>query len=348
VDEALPAQLLGDPTRTQQILTNLLDNAVKFTSTGRISVGVGSCTAEDGRRMLRVAVTDSGIGIAEDKRALVFDKYRQADSSTTRRYGGTGLGLAICRQLAAWMDGDVGLESEVGKGSTFWFTIPLAPVELAQATVLSTGDATPLETTPYVLVVEDSQTNQFVAQRFLQKLGCRVELANNGAEALERVRAEAFDVVFMDCQMPVMDGYEATRRIRQLERGRNLPIVAMTAHAMTGDREKCLAAGMDDYVSKPLKSDLLLAVLRRATRERPRTPRSISTTCGASSVTMKPSASSSPSCGPTWRSTPTGCPPPCRRAITPRCGKPRMRSRERCRTCRRGRAGTWPTASTAA
>ena len=268
VDDGLPAQIVSDPTRTQQILTNLLDNAVKFTSAGRVAVGIASCTAEDGRRMLRVAVTDSGIGIPEDKQAFIFEKYRQADSSTTRRYGGTGLGLAICRQLAAWMDGDVGLESEVGKGSTFWFTIPLAAAEVIQARPDESPErAAPVTTDFLVLVVEDSQTNQFVAKRFLEKLGCRVELAANGAEALERVQHEAFDAVFMDCQMPVMDGYEATRRIRQLERGQNLPIVAMTAHAMTGDREKCLAAGMDDYVSKPLKSDLLLAALRRVTRE---------------------------------------------------------------------------------
>jgi CheY-like chemotaxis protein len=267
VDDGLPAQIVSDPTRTQQILTNLLDNAVKFTSAGCVAVGVASCTAEDGRRMLRVAVTDSGIGIPEDKQGLVFEKYRQADSSTTRRYGGTGLGLAICRQLAAWMDGDVGLDSEVGKGSTFWFTIPLASPAVAQAEPAESSErAATLDTDLLVLVVDDSQTNQFVAKKFLERLGCRVELATNGAEALDRVQREAFDVVFMDCQMPVMDGYEATRRIRQLERGPHLPIVAMTAHAMTGDREKCLAAGMDDYVSKPLKSDLLLAALRRASR----------------------------------------------------------------------------------
>jgi PAS domain S-box-containing protein len=266
VHDGLPAQIVGDPTRTQQILTNLLDNAVKFTSAGRVSVDVAACTADDGRRMLRVSVGDTGIGIPADKQGLVFEKYRQADSSTTRRYGGTGLGLAICRQLAAWMDGDVGLESEVGRGSVFWFTIPLAPADV-QAAPAEPAPGAAAPATLQVLVVEDSQTNQFVARRFLEMLGCDVELAGNGAEAVARVQAGAFDVVFMDCQMPVMDGYEATSRIRQLECGRHLPIVAMTAHAMAGDREKCLAAGMDDYVSKPLKSEDLLAALRRASRE---------------------------------------------------------------------------------
>ena len=168
--------------------------------------------------MLRVSVTDSGIGIPIDKQALVFERSRQADSSTTRRYGGTGLGLAICRQLATLMDGDIGLESTEGVGSTFWFAIPLAAAPVPKwhrrrGRRAGRGRA-PARTT-VALLVEDNPTNQFVARRFIEKAGCVVDVAANGAEALERIAARDYDLVFMDCQMPIMDGYEATKRIRQ-------------------------------------------------------------------------------------------------------------------------------------
>jgi PAS domain S-box-containing protein len=273
IDPSLPQWLTGDPTRCRQILANLLDNAVKFTDQGRITVSIAPSTSADGRAMVRLAVRDSGIGIPPEKQALVFEKYRQADSSTTRRYGGTGLGLAICRQLATRMDGAVGVESEVGKGSTFWFTFPLVaaakdePAEAppAAAPAPGPGPARSEAKTALVLLVEDNPTNQFVARRLLEKAGCLVEIVNNGAEALDRVVTRPYAAVFMDCQMPVMDGYEATRRIRQLDGPvRHIPIVAMTAHAMAGDRERCLECGMSDYVSKPLKPEVLHAALRRA------------------------------------------------------------------------------------
>jgi PAS domain S-box-containing protein len=267
VSAELPARIVGDSTRVGQILTNLIDNAVKFTSAGVVSVVAVPSQSPDGKRMLRVSVTDSGIGIPLDKQAVVFEKYRQADGSTTRRYGGTGLGLAICRQLATLMDGDIGLESTEGVGSTFWFAIPLAsaPVEEPprQASVSQPRRDPPAA--PRALLVEDNPTNQFVARKFIEKAGCIVEVASNGAEALEKIAAADFDLVFMDCQMPIMDGYEATKRIRQ-GRLSQVPIIAMTAHAMKGDRERCLAVGMTEYLSKPLKPNTVADMIERVLR----------------------------------------------------------------------------------
>jgi PAS domain S-box-containing protein len=268
VSAELPARIVGDATRFGQVLSNLIDNAVKFTAAGLVSVVAVPSQSPDGRRMLRVSVTDSGIGIPLDKQAVVFEKYRQADSSTTRRYGGTGLGLAICRQLAMLMDGDIGLESTEGVGSTFWFAIPLAaaPIEELPAEAAAAparGKEPPA--TPRALLVEDNPTNQFVARRFIEKAGCTVEVASNGAEALEKIAAEDFDVIFMDCQMPIMDGYEATKRIRQ-GRLSSVPIIAMTAHAMKGDRERCLAVGMTEYLSKPLKPNTVAEMIDRVLR----------------------------------------------------------------------------------
>ena len=199
----------------------------------------------------------------------MFEKYRQADSSTTRRYGGTGLGLAICRQLATLMDGDIGLESTEGAGSTFWFAIPLAAAPMTEPRAGGRAGAARRRSIrsrpPVALLVEDNPTNQFVARRFIEKAGCVVDVAANGAEALERIAARDYDLVFMDCQMPIMDGYEATKRIRQ-GRLASVPIVAMTAHAMKGDRERCLAVGMTDYLSKPLKSETVAEMVERVLR----------------------------------------------------------------------------------
>ena len=264
----LPARVVGDAARTGQILSNLIDNAVKFTASGLVSVAAAPTQAPDGRRMLRVSVTDSGIGIPLDKQIVVFEKYRQADSSTTRQYGGTGLGLAICRQLALLMDGDIGLESTEGEGSTFWFAIPLAAAPTTEPEPVAEPAPAPAvdpSRPPVALLVEDNPTNQFVARRFIEKAGCVVDVAANGAEALERIAARDYDLVFMDCQMPIMDGYEATKRIRQ-GRLASVPIVAMTAHAMKGDRERCLAVGMTDYLSKPLKSETVAEMVERVLR----------------------------------------------------------------------------------
>jgi PAS domain S-box-containing protein len=266
VSDEMPARLIADPTRTRQILGNLMDNAVKFTASGAITVSVTPHINAMGRRTARFVVQDSGIGIPASQHGAVFEKYRQADSSTTRRYGGTGLGLAICRQLATLMEGEIGLESVDGEGTSFWFTIPLAAAPDAEDAPAPQRPAPPVAEvprTPLVLIAEDNPTNQLVARRFLEKEGCRVELVTNGAEAVTAAAAQRFDVIFMDCQMPLMDGYEATRQIRLGPSSADAPIVAMTAHAMTGDRERCLAAGMSDYVSKPLTRAQIGSVLAR-------------------------------------------------------------------------------------
>jgi PAS domain S-box-containing protein len=402
----LPRGLRGDAGRVRQLLTNLVGNAIKFTEQGHVVIRVSRETGAGERSLIRFAVQDTGIGIARDKINLVFDKFTQADASTTRRFGGTGLGLAICRQLVRLMGGTIGAESELGRGSTFWFTLPLEtmpepsiePGPAARARILIVDDlepsrvaleqqltmlganpesvpslaaagerlavagregrpfsvimldcvspdpeslirelashpergparlilmtpggarpaeawlrnhgvvaclrkpvrleelatalgpslegtpgateapptsapggatSTPSAGVPRVLVVDDNSVNQKVAARMLTKLGCTVEIAADGREALDLVTRLPFDVVFMDCMMPEMDGYEATGAIRQLPGpAARTPIVAMTANAMQGDRERCLASGMDDYLSKPVQPDLLKEALTRWT-----------------------------------------------------------------------------------
>jgi CheY-like chemotaxis protein len=203
------------------------------------------------------------------QQARLFQSFSQADASTTRRFGGTGLGLAISRQLAELMGGAIGVTSEAGHGSTFWFTARLArtsDAELTAATAASSHVEPEASRSLSVLLAEDTPVNQLVASRMLTKLGHRVEIAGNGAEAVAAVARGGFDVVLMDCLMPDVDGYEATTRIRAAERVGRLPIVALTANAMVEDREHCLAAGMDDFLSKPVKLAELARVLARVTR----------------------------------------------------------------------------------
>ncbi len=261
--DPLPA-LTSDPVRIRQILTNLVGNAVKFTHQGEVRVAVLARPAlGDGLwQRVRIQVEDTGIGIASDKLEQIFEKFTQADSSTTREYGGTGLGLAICRQLVQLLGGEIDVESIAGRGSTFRVELSLqeAPPDehegiggAAGAPAESSRPASRVGPPPLVLVVEDNRINQRVAVKQLERLGCRVDVAANGREAVEQVRRGRYDLIFMDCQMPEMDGYAATAEIRRHERGRQwVPIVAMTANAMPGDRERCLSAGMDDYISKPV------------------------------------------------------------------------------------------------
>ncbi|MDF2446533.1 MAG: putative Histidine kinase (modular protein) [Moraxellaceae bacterium] len=270
-----PSQLEGDPSRLRQILLNLLSNAVKFTTQGQIVLrcheiaGPGREPAQDGQpsppqrepdgvTWLRMEVADTGIGIPPDQQQDLFMPFTQGDSSTTRRFGGTGLGLAICAELTHLMGGRIGVRSTPGQGSLFWVELPFrrsqnrpadTPADLpaADADAFASGEC-------HVLLVEDNPTNQLMTQTMLTRMGCDVDVAANGLEAVTSCQREPYDLVLMDCDMPLMDGYAATRTIRE-QQGPNqdVPIVALTAAAISGDREKCLAAGMDDYLAKPIR-----------------------------------------------------------------------------------------------
>jgi len=265
---AVPRQVVGDPSRSRQVLLNLVGNAVKFTQDGEVAIRLG--VAEGG---LLFEVVDTGIGISEEAKEQLFDAFTQADSSTSRRFGGTGLGLAISRRLVEGMGGEIGVESVEGEGTAFWFILPLhaveGQIEVATAATAPAAVARPL----HLLLAEDNAVNRLVATKCVERLGHTVESAANGREAVATWQGGRFDAVLMDCQMPEMDGYEATAEIRRLEREggveRRTPIIALTAHAMGGDRERCLAAGMDDYVAKPLRSDELTDALARAVETHP-------------------------------------------------------------------------------
>jgi PAS domain S-box-containing protein len=252
----------ADPTRLRQVLLNLLSNAIKFTEQGEVVARLVCLSAGAEQLRCRFEVQDTGIGIPSEKQAQIFEPFRQADGSTTRKYGGTGLGLAISRKMVELMGGSMGVESEVGKGSCFWFELTL-PASDPPAHVRLEQEARASEPTALtglrVLVAEDNYVNQKVIRRTLEKWGVAVEIAENGQEALEWLARAPFHLVLMDCQMPLMDGYEATRRIRAYEapRGLHIPIIALTANALEGDREKCIECGMDDYLSKPINPDLL-------------------------------------------------------------------------------------------
>ncbi|MCM0082573.1 PAS domain S-box protein [Geomonas sp. Red32] len=273
-DSGLPELVEGDPVRLGQVLLNLTTNAIKFTERGEVRVRVAPCT-HGGQPHLRFSVSDTGIGMSPGQQAQLFSAFTQADSSTTRRYGGTGLGLAISRQLVQLMGGDLDVESAPGKGSTFTFTLPLAlPSEeeivaygkaaAAGACQAGTGKDSGLEGVR-VLLVEDNSLNQLVAREILTRAGVLVEVAGNGAEAVAMVTGPGggYQAVLMDVQMQVMDGLEATRRIREHEAYRELPIIAMTASALPRDRALCLEAGMNDQVNKPIDVVELFATLRR-------------------------------------------------------------------------------------
>ncbi|MFN7916271.1 MAG: PAS domain S-box protein [Vicinamibacterales bacterium] len=260
--ESLPGAVFGDPTRLRQILVNLVGNAVKFTKDGHIYLRVESEAARpDGAIPLRFVVEDTGIGIPADKHATIFEAFAQAESSTTRRFGGTGLGLPIARNLAQLMDGTLRLLHSSPAGSTFELAIALQPATAPRAKRASLVTRT---MSGHVLVVDDNQVNREIASAMLRHAGCTVDVVPGGAEAIEQIARVKYDLVFMDCQMPGMDGYEATRTLRELGyTSDRLPIVAMTAAALNEDRERSLASGMDDHLSKPVLEDPLIAVLAR-------------------------------------------------------------------------------------
>ncbi|MCS7273336.1 MAG: ATP-binding protein [Fimbriimonadales bacterium] len=257
----VPLHVLGDPTRLRQILLNLLSNAVKFTHQGEIAVRVQVVNETESQLTLRFEVQDTGIGIPLDRQAVIFEPFRQADGSTTRKYGGTGLGLAIVRRLVELMGGQVGVQSAEGVGSTFWFVVAFPKAEAsATATEVAVEEVLQSIQGLRVLVAEDNPVNQKVIRRMLEQWKVLVQVASNGREAVERFQAGSYEVVLMDCQMPEMDGYEATRRIRMHERRYGLPrtpTIALTANALQGDREQCLQSGMDDYLTKPIEPSLL-------------------------------------------------------------------------------------------
>jgi len=264
-DHAVPVECSGDLVRIRQVMMNLVGNAVKFTQHGRVCVSVQAITQGPSKAEVEFRVSDTGIGIPSEKHATLFDPFVQVDATTTRKFGGTGLGLAICKRLVDLMHGSIGVESTPGQGSTFWFRIPLeiARVELHRRSTEKRAVLTPAHGTKFrILLVEDNLINQKLALALLKKKGLDVVVANNGHEALVQMAADSYDLIFMDCQMPVMDGYEATEQIRRLPgSAAQTPIVAMTANAMQGDRERCLAAGMDDYLSKPVVQAELERVL---------------------------------------------------------------------------------------
>jgi PAS domain S-box-containing protein len=268
----VPARLLGDPARLRQILVNLMGNAIKFTDAGSVKVLVERVAREGPEVELHFRIQDTGIGIPREKQDLVFRPFVQADSSTTRRFGGTGLGLTISSQLAARMNGRLWVESEEGQGSTFHFSACFgAAAETASAprAVPAGGNTANGHATLRVLVVEDNPVNRLVATRLIEMQNHVVAAVTNGKEALERLEVEAFDCILMDVQMPVMDGFEATAAIRRRERetGGAIPVIAMTAHAMAGDLERCLTAGMNAYVTKPVNAADLFAAIDKALRE---------------------------------------------------------------------------------
>jgi len=271
-----PARLVGDPGRLRQILINLVGNAIKFTCQGSVEVEalVNSAAADAGFPgagvELRVAVRDTGIGIPLDKQELIFEPFRQADGSTSRRYGGTGLGLAICARLVALMQGRIWLESRLGEGTVFYFTARLGIGRPQGAPAPRAGNLTleqVSERALRILLAEDNVVNQKLASRILTNHGHQVVCVNNGCEAVDRAGQEQFDIILMDVQMPRMDGFEATAEIRKLDAALRIhtPILALTANAMKGDRERCLRAGMDGYVPKPLKPSELLQAIQELT-----------------------------------------------------------------------------------
>ena len=263
ISSSVPPMVLGDPLRMRQILANLLSNAVKFTEHGFIRVRLNAVAAA-GELKLHLEVQDSGTGIDPEKLPYIFDKFTQADGSISRKYGGTGLGLAITKKLAEMYDGGISVQSERGSGTTFSVDLKCGVPAENTASLrpqAETGAPAPLAVAARILVVEDNHVNQKVVVAVLRKRGFTLELANDGREALAKLENGEFDLVLMDVQMPVLDGLEATRLIRQNERWRSLPIIAMTAHAMNGDRERCLEAGMSGYISKPVHPSHLLQTI---------------------------------------------------------------------------------------
>lgn len=262
-----PLALIGDPLRLGQILVNLGNNAVKFTDQGEVIIKISPLTSEQDHVKLQFDISDTGIGMTPKQQALLFQPFSQADSSTTRTYGGTGLGLAICRELTGMMGGEIWVKSEAGKGSVFSFTANFRKGHISSNHKSERKHQFEKAVThlagAHILLVEDNELNQELARELLEANGLHVSIANDGQQAIDILQNQTFDGVLMDCQMPVLDGYEATRQLRLDQRYSNLPILAMTANAMAGDRAKALACGMNDHIPKPVNVSLLLETMAK-------------------------------------------------------------------------------------
>jgi len=264
INNNTPRYVEGDPTRFRQILYNIMDNAIKFTKKGHVSVTVTPLDAEYPNPTIQLQIEDTGIGIAAKRKQMIFDSFTQADTSTTRRYGGTGLGLSICARIITLMGGDISLESEENKGSIFTINLPLKsankPTTILNRRTTNQNNIEPLE----ILVVEDNPVNQEVAQIRLSKMGHHVVMAESGPEAIELFRNMQFDLVFMDMQMPDMNGITTTKELRKIEEERDTrtPIIAMSARATEDDNNECQEAGMDGYITKPFGTQTLLKTLQ--------------------------------------------------------------------------------------
>jgi len=270
ISSDVPKALNGDAGRLRQILVNLVGNSIKFTQKGGVYINISVESRKDESISLLFAVKDTGIGIPKEKQGVIFDAFVQGDSSTTRYYGGTGLGLAICSRLVKMMRGEIWLESEVGKGSSFYVLIPFnMPVaQLDRKEVQPKSKSAPLVPEGRklnVLVAEDNLANQQYYQMIFEQNSCDFEIAKDGREAVDIFSKKNFDVLLMDIQMPIMNGYEVTKAIREMERksGGRIPIVGVTAYAMKEDRQKCLDVGMDDYLSKPVNEEILLETIKK-------------------------------------------------------------------------------------
>lgn len=269
IPASIPDVFIGDPGRLRQVVNNLIDNAIKFTENGEVQLGIRTESAAEDKTMLLFSVEDTGIGITPEKQQLIFSPFVQSDGSISRKYGGTGLGLSISKQLVELMGGRIWVKSEPGSGSTFYFTVELG---MQREPIYSTKDspqkreespAPPDRSNLRILVAEDNHINRKLIYNFLLKQGYSVTVVNNGEEVLIEMEKLSFDLILMDVQMPEMDGYHAALAIREKEgtSGSHVPIIAMTAYAMAGDREKCLQAGMDDYISKPVNFDELNKII---------------------------------------------------------------------------------------
>jgi CheY-like chemotaxis protein len=273
--DSVPARVLGDEARLRQIVLNLVSNAIKFTDSGFVRVRVYPLLEQEVQgkpgHLMRFEVHDTGVGISAEDQAKLFQEFSQVEQSYTRRHSGTGLGLAICRRLVGLMGGEIDVESQSGKGSRFWFIVPLATATEQRVTVEerpkpktdTSNDMKAGLSSFKLLLVEDNDTNRLVARRYIEKMGLGVDEAVNGQVAVDKARETKYDIIFMDVSMPIMDGMTATRTIRTLDSyNATVPIIALTAHAMEGDKQACLAAGMNDYLLKPIEENQMLRVFR--------------------------------------------------------------------------------------